>query len=219
MQMTIANFLSEAALSDVRDAFAKANFVDGRESAGWAAKDVKRNLQARAGDPALDAARSLIGGQLATNPLFQLAVRPKRISPLLFARYENTMAYGAHVDDAIMGDVRTDVSFTVFLDAPDSYEGGELVMETSAGEQEVKGAAGSLFLYPSTTLHRVEAVRSGVRRVAVGWAQSRIRDAAKRELLFDLDTARRSLHSAGGKTAEFDLVSKSVANLLRMWAE
>jgi PKHD-type hydroxylase len=120
MQMTTANFLSEAALSDVRDAFAKANFVDGRESAGWAAKDVKRNLQARAGDPAPDAARSLIGGQLATNPLFQLAIRPKRISPLLFVRYENTMAYGAHVNDAIMGDMRTDVSFTDFLDAPDS---------------------------------------------------------------------------------------------------
>jgi PKHD-type hydroxylase len=119
----------------------------------------------------------------------------------------------------LMGGMRSDISFTLFLDEPESYDGGELVMETSAGESAVKGPAGSVFLYPSTTLHRVAKLNSGVRRVCVGWLQSHVRSADQREILFDLDTARRSLFKASGKTAEFDLMSKSVANLLRMWAD
>jgi PKHD-type hydroxylase len=129
------------------------------------------------------------------------------------------MEYGAHVDDALMGGIRSDISFTLFLDEPESYDGGELVMETSAGDSAVKGPAGSVFLYPSTTLHRVAKLNSGIRRVCVGWLQSHVRNADQREILFDLDTARRSLFKASGKTAEFDLMSKSLANLMRMWAD
>ena len=219
MQMLISGVLTPADLVAVRQAFDKAQFVDGRETAGWAAKTVKNNLQVRAGDPALDEVRQLVNKRLVDNALFQLAARPKHITPLLFAEYRDTMTYGTHVDDALMQGIRTDISFTLFIDEPDTYEGGELVIETSAGENPVKGPAGSLYMYPSNTLHRVDAVTSGTRRVAVGWAQSQVRNYEQREILFDLDTARRTLFAASGKTAEFDLMSKSVANLLRMWMD
>lgn len=219
MQMTIVGVLSPDELTSVRAAFDAASFVDGRETAGWAAKTVKNNTQAKAGDPAMDAARALVRGQLLEHPLFAMAARPKQMSSLLFARYEPGMHYGAHVDDALMGGMRSDISFTLFIDEPQTYEGGELVMETSAGESAVKAPAGAVFVYPSTTLHRVARLHSGVRRVCVGWAQSFVRSAEQREILFDLDTARRALFKASGKSAEFDAMSKSLANLLRMWAE
>lgn len=219
MQMLIAGILSPDDLAQVRQAFDQAQFVDGRETAGWAAKTVKNNLQARVGDPALDGVRALVSERLRTNALFQMAARPRHITPLLFAQYRDTMTYGTHVDDALMQGIRTDISFTLFIDEPDTYQGGELVIETSAGENPIKGPAGSLYIYPSNTLHRVDAVTSGTRRVAVGWAQSQVRNAEQREILFDLDTARRTIFAASGKTAEFDLMSKSVANLLRMWMD
>jgi PKHD-type hydroxylase len=219
MQMTIGGILSPADLTEISQALDRVEFVDGRETAGWAAKTVKNNMQARQGDAALDASRALVKDRLMNNGLFAMAARPRNFSSLLFARYEPGMEYGAHVDDALMGGIRSDISFTLFLDEPQSYDGGELVMETSAGESAVKGPAGSVFLYPSTTLHRVAKLNSGVRRVCVGWLQSHVRSADQREILFDLDTARRSLFKASGKTAEFDLMSKSVANLLRMWAD
>jgi PKHD-type hydroxylase len=219
MQMTIGGILSPADLTEISQALDRVEFVDGRETAGWAAKTVKNNKQARQGDAALDASRALVKDRLMNNGLFAMAARPRNFSSLLFARYEPGMEYGAHVDDALMGGIRSDISFTLFLDEPQSYDGGELVMETSAGESAVKGPAGSVVLYPSTTLHRVAKLNSGVRRVCVGWLQSHVRSADQREILFDLDTARRSLFKASGKTAEFDLMSKSVANLLRMWAD
>lgn len=219
MQMLIAGILSPQDLAEVRQAFEQAQFVDGRETAGWAAKTVKNNLQARVGDPALDGVRALVSERLRANALFQMAARPRHITPLLFAQYRDTMTYGTHVDDALMQGIRTDISFTLFIDEPDSYEGGELVIETSAGENPIKGPAGSLYIYPSNTLHRVDAVTEGTRRVAVGWAQSQVRNAEQREILFDLDTARRTIFAAAGKTTEFDLMSKSVANLLRMWMD
>jgi PKHD-type hydroxylase len=129
------------------------------------------------------------------------------------------MTYGTHVDDALMHGMRTDVSFTLFLSDPEDYDGGELIIDTAAGEDAVKLPAGSLVAYPTTQLHRVAEVSRGERWAAVGWARSFVRDAGRRELLFDLDTARRQLFARDGKSAEFDLLSKSAANLLRMWAE
>lgn len=219
MQMLVAGVLSPEDLIRIRQAFENAQFTDGRETAGWAAKQVKNNLQSKTGDPALDDVRLLIAARLKDSALFQMAARPKFVTPLLFAQYRDTMTYGTHVDDALMQGIRTDLSYTLFIDEPESYGGGALVIESNAGENPVKGPAGSVFLYPSTTLHRVDAVTSGTRRVAVGWLQSRVRSAEQREILFDLDTARRSIFSESGKTAEFDQLSKSVANLLRMWAD
>src|SRR6185295_2741347 len=153
------------------------------------------------------------------NDVFQMAVRPKALTPLLFSRYEPGMNYGSHVDDALMDGMRSDVSFTLFLSEPASYDGGELVIESTSGEDAVKLEAGSLVAYPSTALHHVAEVTRGVRLAAVGWARSYIRDGARRELLFDLDTARRQMFARDGKSADYDLVSKSLANLLRMWVE
>ena len=115
--------------------------------------------------------------------------------------------------------IRSDLSFTLFLSPPDAYDGGELVIEGSAGEQAFKLPAGGLVLYPSSTLHRVAPVTRGERLAAVSWVQSQVRDPACREILFDLDTARRTLFQREGKSREFDLLSKSLANLLRLWAE
>jgi len=218
MQIVIGNVLSATELADLRVALAKARFLDGRETAGFAAREVKHNLQTSAADPAVETARQMVRERLLANEVFALAVRPKALS-LMFSRYEPGMRYGSHVDDAIMGGMRSDVAFTLFLSEPESYDGGELVIDSAAGEDAIKLAPGALVAYPATSLHRVAEVTRGTRLAAVGWARSFVRDAAQRELLFDLDSARRTLFAQQGPSREFDLVSKSLANLLRMWAE
>ena len=219
MQIEIGNILSAEELATVRAALTRARFVDGRETAGFAARAVKNNRQATGADRSLETIRKLIARRILDNEVFRLAARPKTLSPLLFSLYDKTMHYGSHVDDALMNGMRTDVSFTLFLSDPADYAGGELVIESAAGEETFKPVAGSLVAYPSTSLHRVAEVTRGARLAAVGWARSFIRDAARRELLFDLDTARRQMFARDGKSAEFDLISKSAANLMRMWAE
>jgi PKHD-type hydroxylase len=219
MRIAIADVLPADDLETVRAALAQAKFVDGRETAGFAARTVKLNQQAAASDRSLDTVRKIVADRILGSEVFRLAVRPKALSPLLFSRYDPGMRYGSHVDDALMNGMRTDVSFTLFLNAPESYEGGELVIETPAGDDAIKLPAGSLIAYPSTSLHHVAEVTRGERLVAVGWARSLIRDPAQRELLFDLDTARRRMFARDGKGEDYDLVSKSLANLLRMWAE
>ena len=129
------------------------------------------------------------------------------------------MEYGTHVDDPIMYNLRSDVSFTLFLSDPQTYEGGELVMETSGGEQAYKLNRGDMIAYPSTTLHRVNPVTSGERMAAVGWSQSYVRDQNQREILWELDVARRGIFEKEKKSREFDVISKAHANLLRMWAD
>jgi PKHD-type hydroxylase len=219
MQIVIADILKPDDLETIHAALSKTRFIDGRETAGFAARVVKDNRQADARDSTLDPVRSLVAARIMENELFRIAVRPKALSPLLFSRTDTGMQYGVHVDDALMGGLRTDVSFTLFLDTPESYDGGELVIESAAGDDAIKLAAGSMIVYPATSLHRVAQVTRGRRHVAAGWARSLVRDAAQRELLFDLDTARRTIFARDGKSAEFDLISKSLANLLRMWAE
>lgn len=219
MQIVVGNVLSAADLETVRAALHRAHFVDGRTTAGFAARTVKNNTQTAGGDRAIETVRRLVTERILANEVFRLAVRPKALTPLMFSRYEPGMNYGSHVDDALMQGMRTDVSFTLFLSDPESYEGGELVIESAGGEDAVKLDAGALVAYPTTTLHRVNEVTQGERIAAVGWARSFIRDAAQRELLFDLDTARRQMFQRDGKSAEFDLISKSLANLMRMWAE
>ena len=115
--------------------------------------------------------------------------------------------------------MRTDLSVTVFLSDPEDYDGGELVIESAAGEQDVKLAAGDAVVYPTTFLHRVAPVTKGERLAAVTWVRSLVRDAAKREMLFDLETARHALFERLGKTPELDLLAKTQSNLLRRWAE
>lgn len=221
--LCIAQIIPEELLQRIQTTLADTPFQDGRETAGWHARTVKHNRQAEGRHPAVGALREEVTGHLQRHALFQMAVRPRRMKPLMFSRYEPGMSYGNHVDDAIMGSpsgaMRTDISFTLFLGDPDSYDGGELLIETTGGEQTFKLPAGSLVLYPSSTLHRVEPVTRGERLAAVGWAQSLVRDPQQREVLFDLDSTRRRLFEESGKTATFDTLSKSLANLLRMWAD
>ncbi|MEL6128303.1 MAG: Fe2+-dependent dioxygenase [Cyanobacteria bacterium J06636_28] len=217
MLFQIPDVLSADELSQLRTTLATAEFVDGKTTAGWYAKQVKHNqqLQRDAGHPL----ETIVTAALNRHPLFQVAVRPKQIHSLRFSRYGVGMSYGTHADNAMMGRYRSDVSFTVFLSKPTDYGGGELVIEAADDEQAYRLPAGNAIIYPSSTLHRVNEVTQGQRLVVVGWVQSLVRDPAQRELLFDLDTARRSLYAQHGKTAEFDLLSKSVSNLLRRWAE
>ncbi|AFZ32146.1 PKHD-type hydroxylase ybiX [Gloeocapsa sp. PCC 7428] len=198
-----------------------AEFVDGKLTAGWHAKQVKNNTQISVNSVITQELRPIVHQALQRNQLFQAAVHPKVIRPVLFSCYEPGMYYGYHVDNALMGtpSMRSDVSLTLFLSSPDTYEGGELVIETSLGEQAFKLAAGSAIAYPSSTLHRVEPVKSGIRLAAISWIQSFIRDPGDREILFDLNTIKQVMFEKYGKTPEFDLICKSHANLLRKWVE
>lgn len=223
MILCISDILNNQQLTRARAALDSGQFEDGRKTAGWHARLVKNNEQMAMSGETASALRAEVEQALTSHPLFQMAVRPAKMTPLLFSRYRDGMTYGNHVDDPVMGRgegrLRTDISFTLFLDDPDSYDGGELVTDTTAGEQSYKLPAGAAVIYPSSTLHRVQPVTRGQRRVAIGWVQSTIRDPAQREVLFDIDTARRQLFEREGKTAEFDLLTKSLANLQRFWAE
>lgn len=218
MILCIADVLTTSDLEVIRAGLGAATFVDGKATAGWLASTVKSNLQAR-GDASIEQLRDLVESRLTAHPVFALATRPKAIIGPQFARYRPGHAYGAHVDDALIASLRTDVSFTLFLADPASYEGGELIIDGPSGEEAFKLPAGSLVTYPATTLHRVAPVTGGERMVAAGWVRSHVRDAAHRELLFDLETARRRLFEREGKTAEADLLAKCSANLMRMWCD
>lgn len=218
MILCIGNVLTQEDLDFTNSKLQEVIFIDGRATAGWSARLVKDNEQAK-GDEALDELRASLEKRILENDVFQLAAQPKVLTPILVSRYGAGRQYGTHVDDALMNGVRTDLSFTLFLSDPNTYEGGELVMETSAGEQAYKLPAGAMIVYPSTTLHRVKPVERGVRVAAVGWARSYLRSADCREILFDLETARRELFRRDGKTPTFDLLSKCSANLLRLWVD
>jgi len=219
MIICIQQVLPLAQRNELRQLLSGSRFIDGKATAGWHAREVKNNVQLSADESSLGTATAIVSKALMGHELFRMAARPKALSPILFSKYLQGMHYGTHVDDAFMGEMRSDLSYTLFLNDPASYEGGELVMDQAVGEQAFKLEAGDLILYPSTTLHRVEMVSSGERMAAVGWIQSRIRSNEQRELLFDLESARLSLYAREGKSAEFDLLSKSFSNLLRMWGE
>ena len=217
MLIVIGGVLTAGEAAELGAKLAGVRFEDGRATAGAAAARVKDNAQARDG-ATVRLLREELAAKLLAHPVFAAAVRPKALTPLLFSAYHPGQAYGSHVDEPIMGGLRTDVSFTLFLSEPDAYEGGELVIEGTGGEQALRPGAGDLVAYPSTSLHRVEPVTRGTRLAVVGWAQSLIRDPARRELLFDLDTARH--HVAQGEDERAArLLAKTAANLMRFWGE
>jgi PKHD-type hydroxylase len=221
MLLCIADVLTPEELETIVAKLTAAHFVDGKTTAGWHARLVKHNTQLDSNAAPAPELKQLVLAALQRHTLFQMAVRPKVIRAPLFSRYEVGMSYGSHVDNAVMGEppMRSDVSMTLFLTPSAAYEGGELVLETTQGEEAIKLEAGAMVVYPSSTLHRVEPVTRGVRLVAVSWIQSLVRDAHCREILFDLDTARQAIFEKYGKTSEFDLLSKSHANLLRRWVD
>ncbi|WP_375283991.1 Fe2+-dependent dioxygenase [Marinicauda pacifica] len=195
-----------------------AAFEDGKATAGWAAKRVKSNEQAKAG-PKLDALRRDVRLALERHVLFAPYAQPKSIFRMLVSRYKPGMEYGLHVDDAVMSGHRADLSFTLFLSAPDSYQGGELIIDGLEGETAVKLEPGQAVVYPTGALHRVAQVTSGERLAVVGWIQSLIRRGDQREILFDLDQTIRALNETQAPDAILDRLLKTKANLLRQWAE
>ena len=219
MRFQLEPLLAPAALQDVRARLLDpaAPWGDGAETAGWHARDLKRNRQLRSDSGIYRQLAAQMEAALASAPLLQAAAFPRRIHSLLFSRSGPGDGYGRHVDNAWMAAGRSDLSFTLFLSDPATYEGGALVLEMPGGEEALRLPAGHAVVYPSTQLHRVDPVTAGERLVAVGWIESRIRHADQRELLFELDTARRALFERSGKDEIFDLISRSYSNLLRRW--
>lgn len=223
MILCIDRVLTLEQIDQIHRILQDAEFVDGKLTAGIYAKTVKDNYQLKGDTDAAKKVRAIVNPAIAQNALFKASVRPKTIRPILLSRYQPGMSYGWHTDNAVMGErqtfTRSDVSLTLFLSDPDTYQGGELVIDTSLGEKSFKLAAGSMIVYPSTFLHQVTEVTQGIRLAAVTWVQSLVRDANQREILFELDTVRRSIFEQSGKTVEFDLLCKTHANLLRQWVE
>ncbi|MEC3861494.1 Fe2+-dependent dioxygenase [Mesobacterium sp. TK19101] len=218
MFLAIENVLCPAEVAAIRAEAAEMTFDDGRVTAGRFAQQVKANAQA-APSPELEAVQAKVQAALMAHPVFASAARPRAMTRLILSRYRAGQTYGLHVDDALMQGVRTDLSFTLFLSDPDSYDGGALEIEEPLETRAIRLPAGSLILYPSTTLHRVSPVTRGERLAVVGWVQSWIRSPGQREVLFDLDRAVQQVHAQDGKTALFDTLTKTRSNLLRMWAE
>lgn len=223
MLLRIPGLLNPAQVDKVRQLLAKADFVDGKFSAGFAASRVKHNEEMRQEPERMQLLVRILMASLGHNERFRFAVLPHRVADPIFARYRPGMTYGDHVDDPIMGSsgprFRSDVSMTLFLNEPDTYEGGELEMRTSFGDQRVKLPAGDAVVYPSSSLHQVAEVTAGERLVALTWIQSYVRDPAQRELLFELNQAREVLLKEAPEAEHTALVDRSYANLVRMWSD
>lgn len=201
-------------------ALAKGRFVSGETSAGSLVKATKNNMQLdRNSVPANDLDYVIVAA-LERNRLFHSVALARQIRPFLYNRHDVGMSYGEHVDNPLMGKaaMRTDMSMTVFLSDPDSYEGGELFLRTPYGNQTVKGKAGDAVVYPTTLVHQVNPVTRGTRLAAVTWIESHVRDVACREILHDLNVVLDAVEAKAPESDEAQLLSKSYTNLLKMWA-
>jgi len=218
MITVIGSVLDGHELAALREAASEVAFEDGRTTAGRYARSVKANEQAAATserDAILDKARTALNA----HEVFRAAARPRKFARMLISRYRPGMEYGAHVDDAVMKGSRTDLSFTLFLSEPESYEGGGLAIDDGIEERVIRLDPGEAVLYPTGALHRVEPVTRGERLAIVGWVTSWVREPDRREVLFDLDVAARELFKSEGKSPGFDRLLKAKTNLYRMWAD
>jgi PKHD-type hydroxylase len=225
MLITIPDILSASEVAQMRTKLDAANWVDGKVTAGYQAQRVKENEQLPEGSPVALELGDLVLKGLARSPLFMSAALPLRVFPPMFNRYRGGGKFGTHVDTAIRQQVttgqriRTDVSATLFLTAPEEYDGGELIVEDTYGSHSVKLPAGHMVLYPATSLHRVEPVTRGARVSSFFWIQSMIRTDADRAMLFDLDqTIQKLAVELPGSPLGVNLTG-IYHNLLRRWAE
>lgn len=225
MLVRIPQVLSVEEVTQCRDVLESAAWVDGKVTAGVQSRQSKHNLQIPQTSDAARALGEIILTRLGSNEAFTSAALPLRVYPPLFNRYDAGMEFGTHIDNAIRPvpgigvRVRTDLSATLFLTAPEDYDGGELVIEDTYGEQRVKFSAGDMVLYPATSRHRVEAVTRGSRWCSFFWIQSMVRDDPQRALLYDLDGAIQSLRAKQGENEEAVRLTGIYHNLLRRWAE
>lgn len=226
MLIAIPDLLSPDQLARVRTLIDAADWIDGNATSGAQSALAKRNRQLPEDSPAAKQAGNVVLDALAAAPLFVAAALPLKVFPPLFNRYEGGEAFDTHVDNAIRirrgSDfrIRSDLSATLFLADPDSYDGGDLIVEDIYGEQRIKLPAGHMVLYPASSLHRVAPVTRGERVASFFWIQSMIRDDAARRILFDLDTA---VQDVAGRQGQGDPAVVKLTgvyhNLLRRWAE
>jgi len=223
MLLSIKNIFDADRLQNMREMLAKAEFVDGKYSAGENASRVKQNMEMKPTSLQADYLDRMIMSTLAENEDFRRAALPHQASQPVFARYTKGMHYGEHIDDPVMGTsggrFRADIAVTVFLNDPLDYGGGELVINTTFGEQIVKLAAGDAVIYPASSLHRVNKIIKGERLVAVCWIQSLVRDPSRREILYGLNSARQTLMQNLPEAKESKQVDHAYVNLVRMWSE
>lgn len=226
MLIKVKGILPASAVARCRELLEKANWADGKHTAGTQAAQVKNNQQLPEDVPELEELRSIVGQHIQKSGLFFTASLPKRVFPPLFNKYSGeSNSFGNHVDNAIRTfvktweHIRTDVSCTVFLSDPNEYEGGELVIEDTYGTNSVKLEAGDAILYPATSLHRVNPVTKGARLASFFWIESMVRENDHRRILFDMDTAIFNLRETVGETEPVVLMTSCYHNLLRLWAE
>jgi PKHD-type hydroxylase len=225
MMLHLPQVLTADEVLRCRGALERSDWVDGRVTAGHQSSKVKQNSQLPEDSATARELSDLVLRGLERTPLFTSAALPQRVYPPLFNRYAPGMRFGAHVDNAIRPfrgsteKLRTDLSATLFLSEPDSYDGGDLVVEDTYGTHSVKLPAGDLILYPSSSLHEVKEVTRGVRLASFFWVQSLIRDDGQRALLFDLDMSIVQLRSEVPESGALLGLTGVYHNLLRQWAE
>lgn len=225
MLLTIDDVLTKKELSTARNLLAESAWVSGLVTAGSQAAKVKNNQQLPEDAAHITALRKLVLGALNRNALFFTATLPKRIVPPFFNRYSGaTNHYGFHVDNAMRilpeGEyVRADVSATLFLSDPQTYDGGELVINDTFGQQSIKLQAGSMVIYPSSSVHQVTPVTRGERVACFMFIQSMVRDPSQRRLLYEMDMALLQLRQNIGETEAVVNLTGTYHNLLRQWAE
>jgi PKHD-type hydroxylase len=222
MLTRIHKVLDRQQLAAAQQIMATGQFRDGTASAGMAARRVKHNEELALTGRQSTELNDIVMGSLVRHPVYRSAAMPLKIATPYYARYIPGMSYGNHVDDPIMGQgselYRTDASVTIFLNDPEDYEGGELVIQTAFGEQQVKLPAGDAVIYPSGSLHRVAEVTRGERLVAVSWIQSLVKDPEKRALLHEMNLARETLLQEQPGAEVTARVNHSYINLVRMWS-
>ncbi|MCK0530760.1 Fe2+-dependent dioxygenase [Sphingobium agri] len=226
MLTVIPDLLDAAHVERIRVLMVGGQWVDGNVTSGHQSALAKRNMQLPEDAPEAQQAGQIVLEALGRSPLFIAAALPLKIFPPLFNSYEGGQAFGVHVDNAVRVQavtgfrVRSDLSITVFLEDPQSYDGGELTIETNFGVQQVKLPAGHAVLYPSSSLHRVEPVTRGRRTASFFWIQSMVRDDAARQMMFDLDSSIQALAvDLGHDNAQVIRLTGVYHNLLRRWAD
>ena len=192
------------------------DWEDGKKTAGSLASKVKNNLQLNRSSDISRKNAGFIVNKLLTNKLIKSFALPKKIHGIMFTKSSKGMKYGRHVDNAYMSSGRADLSFSIFLNKKNSYEGGELVVENINAENKFKLNEGEIIIYPSTYLHSVEEISNGERLVCVGWIESYVKSIEEREYLFDIDAGARGILAKYGRSNELDLIFKSYSNLLRV---
>jgi PKHD-type hydroxylase len=229
MLLHIPGILTTDEVARFRQALDGAEWIDGKATVGAQGAQVKRNQQLADASPLRHQLGEIVLAALAQNPLYHSAVLPLRTLPPRFNRYRGGGQYGFHIDGSVMSvaaaagqpptSLRTDVSCTLFLCDPDEYDGGELIVNDTYGEHEVKLPAGDLIVYPSSSLHRVEPVTRGARLASFFWVQSLVRDDSQRQLLFELDASIQALTQADADRNAVLQLTGVYHNLLRRWAE